>query len=103
VQHHILGCNLQARGHLNSAEVRLKAALRVKIGTLGNNHPRVAAILNNLGTVYEDKGDRAEAARHYGTAAAIYSDTLGPDHPSTSVAKSNLNHLTSPPRLLSRQ
>jgi hypothetical protein len=48
---------------------------------LGENQPRLATTLHNLGTVYIESGRPADAEPHLSRALAIWESTLGPDSP----------------------
>ena len=61
--------------------------------SFGPDHPNVAIRVNNLGLVLQDLGDLAGARAAFERALAIFERVLGPDHPSTRIARGNLKSL----------
>jgi serine/threonine-protein kinase len=57
---------------------------------LGAGSSKAARVLENLGMLEQDEGDFDAALRDESRAVAILNATLGPDHPATGVALSNL-------------
>jgi tetratricopeptide (TPR) repeat protein len=51
--------------------------------TFGLEHPSTATAYNNIGSVYDDKGDYDNALEYYLKALAIREKVLGPEHPDT--------------------
>jgi tetratricopeptide (TPR) repeat protein len=47
----------------------------------GPDHPNVATVLNNLGLLYLEEGNYAEAESAFRRSLAILEKTLGPEHP----------------------
>jgi tetratricopeptide (TPR) repeat protein len=76
-----------------AAEPLLWQALAIDEKAFGSDHPKVAAVLNDLGLVLRDKGDYAAAEPMLRRALAIAEKTLGPDHPETRVIEGNLESL----------
>lgn len=60
----------------------------------GKDHENYAQALFNLAQVYRTVGESKRAEGMYKTAIAIWTETLGPDHPKTKQAKSMLQLLT---------
>jgi len=60
----------------------------------GPDHPNTAAVLNNLATLLEAKGDHAGAEPLYRRALAIAEKTLGSDHPMTQAIRSKLSEVS---------
>ncbi len=60
---------------------------------LGEEHPDVAATLNNLAALYFQQGRYAEAEPLSQRALGIFTSALGEDHPSTQEAKRILQRL----------
>jgi tetratricopeptide (TPR) repeat protein/CHAT domain-containing protein len=57
---------------------------------LGNNHPDVAASLNNLAALYQRQGRYADAEPLYQRALAICERALGRDHPDVATSLNSL-------------
>jgi len=70
----------------------LNDALTIREKTLGENHPAVAATLNNLAVLYGKRGKYKDAEPLCKRALEIREKVLGKDHPD--VAK-QLNNLVS--------
>ncbi len=66
------------------------AALELREGALGQDHPRIADSLNNLGGALYAKGDYDEAARLYTRALALAETALGQGHPQVAMTLGNL-------------
>jgi eukaryotic-like serine/threonine-protein kinase len=64
--------------------------LAERIARFGQEHPRVAAQLNNLGLAFEGVGDSDSARHYYRRALAIKEKVLGPDSASTALTLNNL-------------
>jgi hypothetical protein len=47
--------------------------------SLGSEHPNIAAVFNNLGTLYQDQGSNTEAEQCYHQALAILEKTKNPN------------------------
>ena len=58
-------------------------SLDIQSGTLGKDHPDVAATYNNMGAVYDHQADYPRALEYYQMALDIKLGTLGKDHPRT--------------------
>jgi len=59
-------------------------------GELGRHDPRLAKSLNALGLLHCRLGDGAAAERAFKSAAAIYEQALGPEHPELATVHFNL-------------
>jgi len=57
---------------------------------LPEDHPAVAASLNNLGVIHLASGEYAEALAAYQQALALREATLGPDHPEVATILGNI-------------
>ncbi len=66
------------------------AALALREGQLGPDHPRIADSLNNLAGALYAKGANDEAAALYTRALRLNEATLGPDHPQIAMTLGNL-------------
>ncbi|MEH2162514.1 MAG: tetratricopeptide repeat protein, partial [Nostoc sp.] len=71
------------------AEPLYLQALELRKRLLGDNHPDVAASLNNLAELYFFTGRYSEAEPLYLQAFAICEQTLGVDHPNTITVRGN--------------
>ncbi len=63
-------------------------ALRERI--YGIEHPSTAVSYNNIGFVYDTKGDYDNALEYYHKALAIKEKVLGVEHPSTAISYNNI-------------
>ena len=59
----------------------------------GPEHPEVATVVNNLGSVLRDLGDLPGARAAFERALAIVRQFLGEDHPYTKTVQGNLEAL----------
>jgi len=57
---------------------------------LGPDHPDTATSYNNIGDVYDAKGDYENALVEYRKALEIQLKVLGPDHPDTATSYNNI-------------
>ena len=64
------GTKLYQRGQYKEAEMQLRLALRAA-ENFGSKDPRVAVVLNNLGSLSHNQGKRDEAQSHYERALSI--------------------------------
>ena len=87
---------MQDLGKYDQAIEYYERSLEMKKQIYGDKpHPDVAASLNNLGLVWEKKGDTEKARQYYDQAYRMFVETLGEQHPSTQLAKKNLNAINS--------
>ena len=70
-----------------------KGRWRIDEVTYGPDHPTMAIRANNIGMVLKDLGDLEGAKAHLERALAIFTRSLGPDHPSTQTCRRNLDSL----------
>jgi tetratricopeptide (TPR) repeat protein len=70
-------------GDFDGAKKYYERALEIREKEYSPDHPNVATIVSNLGTVLEDMGDLAGAKEHYERALVINVNHLGEDHPDT--------------------
>jgi tetratricopeptide (TPR) repeat protein len=68
-------------GHLDVALDYLDKAMVIDVKKYGDNHPNVASIFNNMGSVWSKKGDHKKAVDYYDKAYAIIAKSLGEKHP----------------------
>jgi serine/threonine protein kinase/tetratricopeptide (TPR) repeat protein len=89
-----LGIIKRSERKYEDSEAFLRRALAISEKKLGDEHPDMAAaILNNLGSLYEDQGRRVEAEPLYLRSLAIWEKILGPNHPDVAIALHNLANL----------
>ena len=88
-------------GRADAAEPLFRQALAVFEHSEGADHPDVAAVLGNLGAVYEERCDYTAAARCYERAATIVGACT--DNGDEDLAQLRLRALSNWGRLLRRQ
>ncbi|MBO3462005.1 tetratricopeptide repeat protein [Aetokthonos hydrillicola] len=81
------------QGRNEEAEPLYEQALQLKQQLLGDDHPDVAASLNNLAGLYESQGKYEQAEPLYIQALEIADRTLGINHPNTVTFRKNLEYL----------
>ncbi|MCA9607866.1 MAG: tetratricopeptide repeat-containing protein, partial [Myxococcales bacterium] len=81
---------LRRLGRYDDATATLEEALAIFRATLGDDHPRVAVTLNNLGATFADHRDFSGARRAHEEALSIRERALGPDHPEVASSANNL-------------
>ena len=86
------GARLYESGHYIEAEQRLRAAL-LEVEKYGPKDSRVAVVLNNLGSLSHNQGNRDEAAACYQRALSIREEHYGPHHPWVAQSLNNLASL----------
>jgi tetratricopeptide (TPR) repeat protein len=80
-----------SQGRYTEAEPLYLEALDLRKRLLGDNHPDVAASLNNLAGLYKSQGRYPEAEPLYLQALAIAEQALGENHPNTIIFRENYN------------
>jgi tetratricopeptide (TPR) repeat protein len=83
VQLHNLAAVEQASGLPHRAESLYRQALAIKEELLGADHPEVALIANNLGTLLHGQQRTAEAAQQFSRALTIARNSYPSGHPAT--------------------
>ncbi|MDP8079059.1 tetratricopeptide repeat protein [Phocoenobacter skyensis] len=78
------------QGKYAKAEPVYKRSLAITEKALGENHPSVAATLNNLAELYRIQGKYAKAEPLYKRSLAITEKALGENHPSVAATLNNL-------------
>src|SRR4029079_551496 len=81
-------------GAYAKAEPLYERALAIREKALGQEHPDVAASLNNLAWLYHTKGDYVKAEPLYERALAIREKALGQEHPKVAQSLTNLAGLS---------
>lgn len=71
----------------------LERALELREKALGPEHPMIAANLNNLASLYRNKGAYAKAESLHHRARTIWEKTLGPEDPNVAISLNNLGIL----------
>ncbi|MDD3236243.1 MAG: tetratricopeptide repeat protein, partial [Candidatus Cloacimonetes bacterium] len=56
----------------------------------GERHPETANSLNNIGVVYDNKGEYDKALQYFEQALSIRQESLEEGHPSTILALNNI-------------
>jgi serine/threonine-protein kinase len=77
-------------GSFAAAETGFRRALERQIAATGELHPRVAELLNELGSLKYFEGDRASAAEYFERTLRIERKVLGDRHPTVTGASNNL-------------
>ena len=88
-----LGDAFYCRGNYNKALEYLENALTVCVKNLGEDHPKVATIYNNIGVLYRNQGKYEEALTYNKKALSIRVKALGKDHPSTAITYNNMAYV----------
>jgi tetratricopeptide (TPR) repeat protein len=70
--------SLYQSGQYEQAIVLVKEALEIAQKEWGNDHPNVAQTLNNLGLLYQDQGEYAQAEPVYKRSLAIWEKNARP-------------------------
>ena len=78
-----LGLRASTRRHAKSLELRTRICG-------GDSHLSVARSCNNIGVVYDEKGDFKKALVHYQKGLEIMLKLLGSEHPSVANSKENI-------------
>ncbi len=87
------GLFLYQRGRYEESEPLLERSLRIYEETLGNEHPDVAAVLNNLAELYRNQGKLSQAQPLFERALRIYEKAFGDEHPYVAAALNSLANL----------
>jgi tetratricopeptide (TPR) repeat protein len=68
-------------------------SLKIRLDTLGENHPDVATSYYNIAIVYNSKGDYDNALDYFNKALTIYKSALGDSHPDVADTRNNVKLL----------
>jgi tetratricopeptide (TPR) repeat protein len=63
--------------------------------TLPPNHPDIATSYNNIGGIYDNKGDNEKALEYYYKSLEIRKETLPPNHPDIATSYNNIGFIYS--------
>jgi tetratricopeptide (TPR) repeat protein len=80
----------QARRRFDKADNLLHEVVGIKRKVLGDDHPEIAAALNNLAALEAEQGRPAQARDTYGEALRIFDLALGPERPHSVACRENL-------------
>lgn len=86
----IIGVTYLRLGRYEEAEKLLRAALKILEGSLGGEHPDIAATLNSLGVLRQERGDFKEAESLQSRALAILRKKYGDQNQDVLSTQSNL-------------
>lgn len=84
-----LSTHLYALKRYDEAERELREALRVWEARDGRRSPHVATCLNNLGRLYEERGELRRGVEFHREAVSIRRELMG-EHPDTAFSLANL-------------
>jgi tetratricopeptide (TPR) repeat protein len=87
--HNLAGLD-HSRGEYARGLSLAERGLRLRIDTIGPDHPDVARDLNAIGALYHELGDAAAADCAYGRALRIFEQALGKDHYEVAMTAANL-------------
>ena len=68
-------------------------ALRHALMKYGENHPEVATCYNNIGSIFDSKGDYAKALGYYKKALSIRLSVFGENHPEVADSYNNIGSI----------
>ena len=77
-------------GKFDKALEYFQMTLDIRLGLLGENHPNVASSYNNIGIVWDVKGDYDRALEYHEKALSIRLRVLGEDHPDVATSYNNI-------------
>jgi len=80
----------RGQGQYNLAEIHCNNCLKAVKSRLGENHPDVAASLNNLAALYRSQGRYEEAEPLYLQALELRKRLLGENHPDVATSLNDL-------------
>jgi tetratricopeptide (TPR) repeat protein len=84
------GYYLAERAAYAGAEQLFQQSLAIRERIMHTDHPRIANVLNNLASLYNNLGRYREAERYGQRAFAMRERVLGPDHQDTAQSLNNL-------------
>lgn len=87
---HALAMSTAVRGDYDASLEHALAALSKLEAAYGPGDLRVARMLNNAGTAYDDLGRHDEALDHYARALAVWEREFGSEHPNIAAAMMNI-------------
>lgn len=75
----------QSVGDYEKAETHYHEALEIKLKALGENHPEIAQILNNLAFLYKVTGNYTQAENFFQQALTVRRTIFGESHPTVAL------------------
>ncbi|MCG8409446.1 MAG: CHAT domain-containing protein [Phycisphaerales bacterium] len=87
------GLFLRSTGDLAGAEMRYLEALEIYHNVYGNEHVKVAAVLNNLAGIFHDRNHYDKAEKFYRESLEMRQRLLGAHHPDVILGLNNLADL----------
>ena len=85
-----LGIYWIGRADFDEATTALEQALAIDKAIYGNDDPKVARDLTNIGFLLKNEGELGQAQKRFERALEIYKLTYGPDHPAVATSLNNL-------------
>ncbi len=89
----LAGIYLDERGRYREALPLYQRSLRILEKMLGEEHPNVAASLNNLAMLHHDQGGYDQALPLYERSLRIWEKALGEEHPNVATSLENFARL----------
>ena len=86
-----LGIAYYSKGDYDRAIEYFEWCLKIRVATLGENHPATATSYGYLGLAYFSKGDVDCAIEYYEKALHIFMATVGLNHPHTELVQRSLD------------
>jgi CHAT domain-containing protein/Tfp pilus assembly protein PilF len=87
------GSYYASTGDYDKAIAYYDSSLVIRIQLLGKEHPKIAALFNNLGIVCWSKGDYDEALEFHEKALKIRLKILGTNHTDVAITYSNMGNI----------
>ena len=87
-----LGSNEYGRDRYEDAIGFYRRGLEILERELGSDHPRVARIAANIGSMLQEEGKNGAAIETFQKAEAIFARALSPDHPDAIKLLANIAH-----------
>jgi tetratricopeptide (TPR) repeat protein len=87
-----LAVALESQKKLDEAESIARRVLEVRTSMLGDEHPDLGYVHNQLGGIANHRGDKTASIEHYREAARLFESGFGPAHPDLAAALYNLGN-----------
>ena len=88
-----IGFYLQDRAQYDEAEQLCRCSLAIYEKLHGSEHPNVASVANNIGTILKAQGDLAGALEYIKRALAIDEKVYGPEQPKVAIDLNNIGQI----------